>query len=202
MDLDVLLTLIQWLVPYGVAGLFAGLTISMLVWLFLPGYLSRKGANLADKEDVRKITAEIEKARAPFAIELERHKTENQLRLAAVDRRMQAHQEAYTLWWELMGNVHRDGNSSTVIKCQEWWSRNCLYLEARPREAFSRAYKSASNHGHLLTAREDVEVIKENWSQIIGAGNIILDAVQLPGLTSTEKEQVDQLQKAAIGDAR
>jgi hypothetical protein len=58
------------------------------------------------------------------------------LRLAAVERRLQAHQEAYALWFELLNALHGPECHNVVVKCQAWWKQNCLYLDPKSRRAF------------------------------------------------------------------
>ena len=75
-------------------------------------YLRRKGQNLADKEDIEKLTQIVEGVRTQYAKDLENLSQENrkfielmsqehQLRLAALGRRLEAHQEAFSAWWHL-----------------------------------------------------------------------------------------------------
>src|SRR5689334_15919765 len=66
---------------------------------------------------------------------------EQQLRLAALDKRLQAHQEAFTLWQRLIfADRRNDEFSKVVTECQDWWQSNCLYLTSEARSAFRKAY--------------------------------------------------------------
>lgn len=161
----------------------------LVVRSLLPAYLGEKGKNLATKEDIAEITRRIEDVKTQHALVIEASKATHQLRLAAIDKRLQAHQEAFELWREMMTVVHQEANLTgpIVMKCQEWWNRNCLYLEPKARDAFSLAYSSIGHHRGLIVARTDVEAIKSNWLNIIGAGDIIVRAVELPGLTEPER---------------
>ena len=80
--------------------------VGALFGKYLPSYLSKKGENLATKEDIAEITREVERVKSEHTERLEgiaEHlRYRNQLRLAALDRRLQAHQEAYALWQNLM----------------------------------------------------------------------------------------------------
>ena len=75
------------------------------VGAFFGSYLKKKGENLATKEDIGGITKKIEAIRSEYNAQLESHKASlelsNQLKLAALDKRLQKHQEAYTLWRKL-----------------------------------------------------------------------------------------------------
>lgn len=82
----------------------------------------------------------VERIKAEHAKELEELEQTNRLllqqldqkhqfKLAALDKRLQAHQEAYTLWWNLRNaSPHREQAEEEVLKCQEWWVNNNLYL--------------------------------------------------------------------------
>ena len=188
--------LLSLLARYGFEAVIAGAVVFLLLKFFLPGYLSEKGKNLATKEDIAKITDEIERVKSQYAVLLEALKAKHQLRLAAIDRRLEAHQEAFTLWRELLAHTHTEEVGKAVIKCQDWWEKNCLYLEPNVREAFSDAYSAAHTHNALLQGRSNVELVKENWERITKAGQIILEAAQLPGFTTVEKKELADMEKA------
>lgn len=183
------------LLRYGIEAAVAGVIVFLLIKHFLPGYLSEKGKNLATREDIARITNEIEQVRSQYAVLLEELKAKHQLRMAAIDRRLAAHQEAFALWRELLSATHTPEIGKQVIKCQSWWENHCLYLEPTAREAFSLAYSAANMHSSLLQNRDDSESVKENWSKIMAAGPAILQAAQLPGLTVAEQQELKQIEK-------
>lgn len=169
------------------AGAIASAGISyLLVKFFVSSYLSEKGKNLATHEDIAAITDKIEGVRAQYTALAEELKARHQLRLAAVDRRLQAHQEAFALWRRLLTVVHTDEVGSIVVECQSWWEQNCIYLEATVREAFVNAYSSAHGHNALIRSRSDVPDIKESWASIIAFPNVLFKAIQLPALSELE----------------
>ena len=102
---------------------------------FLP-YLSEKGKNLATKEDVGEITKEIASVNHRYNSLLEELKGRHQLRLAAVDKRLQVHQEAFTLWRKMLEFAYDDEVGKVVLEAQAWWEQNCIYLEPEARQAF------------------------------------------------------------------
>ena len=94
-----------------------------VLWLvvrsFFPSYLGEKGKNLATKEDIAGITQKVEEVKETYAkrlkelehqnaIVLEQLRSHEQLRLVAVERRLTAHQEAFTLWRRLVAAAHSD----------------------------------------------------------------------------------------------
>ena len=103
---------------------------------------------------------------------------------------MQAHQEAFTIWRKLILHAHHDTVGEVVREGQEWWDKNCLYLSAEAREAFNRSYFAAASHRlYLKAARRgaaDVQVIQKNWGEVMRAGSVLLQAVDLPSLGEAE----------------
>lgn len=183
--------ILQLLARYGFEAIIAGIVVFLLLKFFLPGYLTEKGKNLATTEDIADITKIVEDIKVGNSVLLEELKSKHQLKLAAIDRRLEVHQEAFTLWRELMKKTHSDEIGNTVIKCQEWWERNCLYLEPSAREAFSMAYHSAQSHRDFLQTRNR-KLVERNFASIMNAGQTILEAVKLPHLTETELKDLDK----------
>ena len=192
---DQIQALLMFVLRYGFEGIVAGVVVFLLLKSFLPGYLTEKGKNLATQEDIAKITDRIESAKSPYSVALEELKGKHQMRLAAVESRLKAHQDAFTLWRELLAAVHDPSIHAVVIRCQTWWNQHCLYLEPEAREAFSLAYSYASMHGSLLASRAEMKDIKANWEGIMRAGEVLVQAVKLPGLTDAERKEVEKLER-------
>ena len=171
MSTDELNQLLHLTSAFGAGGLVAVVATIFLVRTYIPSYLAKKAENLATREDIAAITREIESVRTEYSILVEQLKAKHQLRMAALDRRLQVHQDAFELWRELYGAMHTDQIGNVVRKCQTWWEKNCLYLEPNVREAFVSAYSSAHLHSSLLNARADSKDIKENWEKILNFPN-------------------------------
>jgi len=159
---------------------------------FLDSYLSEKGKNLATREDIEKVTDQIEAIKAQYALLIEETRSRNQMRLAAVDKRLQAHQEAYSLWRKLVAHVHNEEIGEVVLECQTWWDQNCLYLSESSRDAFHTAYSYAFNHKSILADRSNAELAVENFEFIMKAGPMIVEDVALPSLGESESAIVGQ----------
>jgi len=184
--------------------------VASAIGTFLSSYLKEKGKTYATKTDIENLTDKVEAIRAQYAQQLEMQKQDNRLELsdrdlthrlslAAVDKRLAVHQEAYVMWWELSGNVHNEREiRDIVIKCQNWWVQNNLYLTPKVREAFRVAYMAADLHSTLLHVwrdshdSEDSNSVKENWHQIINVGEIIAGEVKLPSFGKQEFEDISQ----------
>jgi len=161
---------------------------------YFGSYLRTKGQNLATKEDIGKITEEIEKIRTGYAAKLENLSHENRLRLAALEKRLQTYQEAYTLWWQLLGSVFSPNVREMVVACQEWLTKNCVYLSNEARDAFIGAYHAADLHKSLrdsLSRKEvTVDIFNKNWDKIQKVGDILLRDAGLPGFTENERNEI------------
>jgi hypothetical protein len=166
------------------------LGIAILIYFgksFLGQYTAQKGRNLATKEDIAEITKKIEEVRSYYAERLEKLSFTNRLRLAALDRRLETHQKAYTLWRDLLHSVYdQQAIGEKVLFCQKWWEENCIYLEKEAREGFYRAYIAAHGHHQLIDSHTNAEAVKASWAVIKNAGDEILRSVELPPIAEGE----------------
>jgi hypothetical protein len=184
---------------FGVGAIAAGALTFYMLRSFLPSYFSEKAKNLATREDIATITNEIERIKAQHANQiqavihqynllLEAKKGQNLLRLAALERRLQAHQDAFELWRKLLSAAHGPDTGNVVMECQEWWNKNCLYLEAEARNAFNMAYHSAHMHEGLKQDPSNLSLVTDNWTKIMAAGDIIVKSVDLPPIAEREAD--------------
>jgi hypothetical protein len=199
MSIEEIEYMLSLLGSFGLGAVIFGVIVFLFVKDYLPSYLNEKAENLAKIEDIEGITRKIEDVKHEYMAQihglshqnnliLEQARGQHQLRLAALDKRLQAHQEAYALWREMISNIHGEENTATVMKCQEWYNNNCLYLDANSREAFQIAYSAMSDHPSLLSARLGADEIKDNFSRVTGAGKIIVSGAELPPLGERELE--------------
>ena len=170
---------------YGIIAVVAG------VGGYVGAYLRRKAENRAHREDIENLTQLVESVRAEYARQLENLAQSNreilavssqqhQMRLAVLEERFRAHQQAYTLCRELFHAVHTERITDAVIKAQDWWEQNCLYLDADAREAFWSGIHAAGLHGDLLRGRTDGQIIRDNWKKMEDAQAAIERSVALP----------------------
>jgi len=169
------------------------LFIVMAIASYLGTYLREKGRNLATKEDIAAITEKVEEVRTKHAKHLETYSLENRLRLASLDKRLEIHQKAYTLWLKLLRNVHnKEKLNDVVIECQNWWYENCLYLSENARTAFNRAYLAAPLHRTILDTKEPGDAVNKNWDLIESCGEIILKSAGLPSFGEGDLELIKE----------
>lgn len=167
---------------------------------YIGSYFRQKGKNLATKEDIETITKEIESVKFEFAKELESIKEHNQLKLAALDERLNRHQTAYTLWRGLLSKAHKkDEIWDYAIKCQKWWNENCLYLAQESRESFLHAIFCAQNHSDFLQdISSNIDLIMKNWTDILKAGEDLTNAIDLPAIAEEKQSFLDEKKQKEI----
>jgi len=166
---------------------------------FLGAYLKKKAENLATKEDIEVITKRVEDIRSEYSKQLELHKASlqlsNQLKLASLDKRLEKHQEAFTLWRNLLFSLRDQIKIETAIdESQKWWDKNCLYLSDEARSAFHTAFILAVDFRNLPMT--DSETIKEWFDKIDEAGKKIVEAVNLPPLSEDKIKPLNEKGKS------
>ena len=140
--------------------------------------------NLATKEDIAEITRRIESVRAEYAKQLQMLSHQNtsirdavqrrhQLSMAALDKRLEAHQEAYYLWRQMLSKAYDEDNFAFFKECETWWEKHGLYLSAEAEDAFVHAYRV----GLVLKQSGGNEGM---WKILRSAGSVIRTAAQLP----------------------
>ncbi|MFA5805047.1 MAG: hypothetical protein WC879_10425 [Melioribacteraceae bacterium] len=117
-------------------------------------------------------------------------------KLVAIEKRLEAHQQAFNHWRKLLLVIHgRDieQTTRTLKDAQEFWNLNCLYLENKTRKDFAETIFRTSNHPSLIDQRRMAEKgeeketasrdIKENWDFIHKLGITIQQDVELEPIT-------------------
>jgi hypothetical protein len=177
-----------------------------VLWMLFSGvgayfgtYVREKGRNAATKEDVGRITDEIEKVKWIYAQGIELIREKQQLKLAAIEKRLEAHQKAYELWHQLVSSVHDSKKVwDTAVQCQDWWWENCLYLTSEARDAFYQSIFCAINHRYLIGAHVGRDEVMRNWNDIMKPGEEIPRAIDLPppttdGLRNLRKDEPEKI---------
>jgi hypothetical protein len=171
--------------------------------VFLKAYSAQKGKNLATKEDIAEITRKVESVRAEYGEKLqiliheqtatrEASQRRHQLSMAALDKRLQVHQTAYSLWRQMMFHATEENSSAFFERCQTWWEKHCLYLSEDAENAFMAALHMARMYKQTNGARE-----VNGWATITNAGNVIRKAAQLPALALPPQSPLPTRSEAA-----
>ena len=125
------------------------------------------------------------------SIVISKESRKGQLAVASLEKRLEAHQTAYSIWRNLISSVNDEEKLSEIsITAQDWWEKHCLYLDSESREAFIASIFSAGIHKDLLRefrSKESLKSIKENWATIMKPGKTLVEGVYLPSLTEDTK---------------
>lgn len=155
---------------------------------YIRNYVAEKAKNAATREDINAITRQIEAARAEYSRQLESLRGAFQLHAAAMEKRLQAHQDALYMWDKLLGSAtDRTQGPEVWRECRTWWFRNCIYLSKEARDAFFAALQAAGMHRNLLNPLAERGEIESNWNTILRAGDIIMESAGLPPLPEEAK---------------
>ncbi|MDI3548102.1 MAG: hypothetical protein PWR10_1754 [Halanaerobiales bacterium] len=118
----------------------------------------------------------------------------NNFRLAALDKRLEVHQEAYKLWSELFFSLNSEKVHDKAYKCQEWWYENCLYLDPKTRKAFKKALLDAQLYNQ--TDRNNDKDLKEKlFKEVEKVGELIVKGVELPTIGEYESKSIKDINK-------
>jgi hypothetical protein len=61
-------------------------------------------------------------------------------RTANIEKRLQCHQQAFAMTYEIQKGATAEKHQNTFNKCHQWWSENTFYLEPQTRKAFQECY--------------------------------------------------------------
>ncbi len=166
---------------------------------YVGNYLNQKGKNFADKQDIEEITQKIESVKSEFFKQHETLRSFHETKHIAAEKRLDKHQEAYTLSIKLLQNVHSDKHCPNVVmEAQEWLRQNALYLTPKSREAFLKCYRAANDHTGLLDSspRNDqlTNNITNNFSKIKEATTIIAKEADLPSFADSYDLPLEELE--------
>lgn len=168
-----------------------------VVWVVRPyfsEYSKTKGKHLAEKEDVALLTRLVEDVKQQNAVALEGLKGNNLLRMAAAERRLQAHQEGFVHWRAMLKLLYEGDLDSAVVEAQTWWERNCLFLTPGARDAFNLAYLAARSV-RLNSRQPGAHEVEEMWlKKFMAAADELVEGVSLPSLGSREQDMAVLIQ--------
>lgn len=173
-----------------------------LVWLasllgagigtWVTSYFSEKGKNLATKEDIAGITRSVEEVKNEYNLLIEEIRSRNSLKMAAIDKRLEVHQQAYTYWNEIV-SVHKQEQllDSIIVRAQSHYNLNCLYLDATvSKEYHDMLYWASHYHDILRECKEGDETAlqqrKDFLALLKSIGNLIRMAVSLPSINEDQ----------------
>ncbi len=177
--------LLSQLGNFGLGAVIGGGVIYYFIKNYLPSYISEKAKNLAKTEDIQKLTGLVEEVKLEYQTIIEDRKAKHQLRLAAIDKRLEVHQNAFMLWRKINSTLDTDSINDVILECNEFWGTQSLYLEAKPRKAFLEAWIAAKNIESYKKQGIEQKYITKLYERIDYLGQAISEAVELPKLNET-----------------
>ncbi len=114
----------------------------------------------------------------------------DKFRLAALEKRLAIHQEAYAIWLELLNALSEPLNRlNVVVNAEKWWWKNCLYLDQKSRGAFRESYVLVDNYENYVNDSKEKEV----WEKVTKTGEIIVRGVGLSPMEEEKRVKKDKL---------
>lgn len=95
MNITEIKELISLLGSLGIGAVLGGGIIYFFIKSYIPSYLTEKAKNLATKEDISGITDQVEAVKIGYAKILEEVRSDNQLKLASIEREKSIKKEVY-----------------------------------------------------------------------------------------------------------
>ncbi|MDP2302502.1 MAG: hypothetical protein Q8N03_08770 [Ignavibacteria bacterium] len=121
--------------------------------------------------------------------ELER---KDKYKLVAIEKRLEAHQQAYFHWEKLISVIHekdQEKRNSLINNAREFWFSNCLYLEKTTRQEFLVGINRVSDYQTLLAIWKSLpaseeknhqhQILLNDWESTFKLGDIIQQDVEL-----------------------
>lgn len=121
-------------------------------------------------------------------VEIARAERRSAFALAALEKRLEIHQEAYRHWTDLYWNWHKDAARDIAHRCQEFWYANCMYLDPASRDSFKRIlFHAGTFHSYDDAMKQQV------FDQLTDVGRHLTEGVDLHFMR-------DRLETARIED--
>jgi len=113
---------------------------------------------------------------------------ESQLRLAAIDKRLQVHQEAYAYWIKIIRAMgDRETLGDLLKQAYEWWDNNCLYFSSPDLATdFRRTITEAGGYETMRRGGASATLLEDIYKQLMATGEKIQSAVGLPAIGNVQ----------------
>ena len=136
---------------------------------------------------------------------VQRYDQRTKFRLVSIEKRLQAHQEAYSFWYRLALTINTSDQERIKVtsEARDFWINNCLYLEKNTREEFNYVITLFETYNYKLkmcvkTSLYDqkekiIQDFMNNWEEIMNLAKNIQSEVKLEPIVlnlkiSPEKE--------------
>ena len=107
----------------------------------------------------------------------------------ALEKRLECHQKAFSLWYDLMWllNAKKNDREEKADECESFWKENNFYLDKESSDAFKTAITVASSFGEYVPKSDrDIKERKKDFQTIHKVGNLLRDGIGLPHLQDQE----------------
>ena len=129
-----------------------------------------------------------------------RKERKHQLAMAALEKRLAVHQEAITIWCSIRNNIFNEQELYNIVEyAQDWYYKNCLYLDDTSRSDFwnclmvapnyaglVRNYQETARQGGAIPDKTTENMINESWATIHKPAYSIPSGVKLPPFGSSD----------------
>jgi len=94
---------------------------------------------------------------------VQKYDRKDKFRLVAIEKRLQAHQKAYALWYKLIWVIHSPSADRILVtkEARNFWLNNCLYLEKNTRKEFDIVIQLIDGYSDKLRYWKDTSDPKE-----------------------------------------
>jgi hypothetical protein len=134
----------------------------------------------------RRFDSRLHQMRKDFEFQINIAERKDRYRLAALDKRLETHQEAYALARKMIQTLHSNSEEKHEIirKVEEFWNRQCLFLTNETRLSFRNAFSDYSIY-HIYMDRLKAEKNEESKKDLFAAFD------RISGLLSKIEKGVD-----------
>ena len=136
-------------------------------------------------------------------LKLSSQERKDKFKLVAIEKRLEAHQQALKYWDKLRSVIHgkeEDSNRiKTINEVADFWFSNCLYMEKQTRNKFYDVIFLVSNYPLFLQAWHDAQgpdkekenkYLKEKWNEVMSLPNIIMSEVELEPISIVDDKDL------------
>ena len=120
-----------------------------------------------------------------FAFFVLRSTQQHEMRMAALDKRLGAHQEGFALWAKLYRKLHDDDKKDVVDECYAWWNNHCLYLSEPARTNFKASIDDVLAYIKYKGTADQIPA----YQRIVDVFKYLQEGVGLPAISVVKNEK-------------
>jgi hypothetical protein len=143
------------------------------------------------KESIKhEFEVQRQQMRQDFEREQSALERKDRFRLAALDRRLDTHQRAFSLAIEMMSSIHLIQERTAVVeKCETFWKNYCLFLGNRSRQQFKETMNKyflldLETKQQIKKSEELFKMAEELLKKTESLANVLAEEVNLEAMGS------------------